>query len=222
MARAHDDMDPRPTRPIEAVPPAPAPAQGKPSPDGPAKKRPPRKRTPKPKPAAKTAKPASAPAKAAAAPAPPKPAPAPSPKPSRPERKPEVQAPPPSIQPVRRERRVRQMIQKVDLWAVLKLSLCFYLCALAVIVVALISLWVIADSFGIVENVEEFIGDLLSSEDFTFLSGEMLRGVILVGLVLVMLQVVITVIAAAFYNLFAALFGGIEITVIEEETLPTS
>ncbi|MGH8986644.1 MAG: DUF3566 domain-containing protein [Acidimicrobiia bacterium] len=119
---------------------------------------------------------------------------------------------------MRRERRLRHTIQKVDLWSVLKLSLCFYLCSLAVVVVALVSLWAIADSFGIVENVEEFIGELLSSEDFAFLSGEMLRGVVLVGLVLVMLQVVITVIAGAFYNLFAALFGGLEVTVVEEET----
>jgi hypothetical protein len=120
----------------------------------------------------------------------------------------------------RRERRLRQTIQKVDLWSVTKLSLCFYLCGLAVTLVALVSLWLIADAFGIVENVEEFIGDLLSSEDFTFLSGEMLRGVALVGLVIVLLQVVVTVIAAAFYNLFAELFGGVEVTVLEEEPLP--
>jgi hypothetical protein len=78
----------------------------------------------------------------------------------------------------------------------------------------------IADAFGIVSNVEEFVGDLLSSDDFTFLSGEMLRGVTLVGLVIVMLQVVITVMAAAFYNLFSELFGGLEVTVIQEETIP--
>jgi hypothetical protein len=217
MARAHDDMDPRPTRPVDSV--APATGADVPSPDGPAKKRPPRKRVPKPKPAVAKAPAAPAPArKAAPAPAP---AAAAAPKPAPAERKAAKQGVLPPVQPVRRERRVRQMIQKVDLWSVLKLSLCFYLCALAVVVVALVSLWAIADSFGIVENVEEFIGELLSSEDFTFLSGEMLRGVVLVGLVLVMLQVVITVIAAAFYNLFAALFGGLEITVIEEETAPS-
>jgi hypothetical protein len=122
------------------------------------------------------------------------------------------------VVPVARQRRLRHTIQKVDLWSVLKLSLCFYLCGLAVAIVALISLWVIADAFGVVENVEDFAGELLSSDDFTFLSGAMLRGVALVGLVLVMLQVVVTVISAAFYNLFAELFGGIEVTVVEEET----
>ena len=210
MAKAQDDMDPRPTRPVDAVP-APETAPDA-SPDGaPKKKKPPRKRaTPAKKPVASAAKQPLVPPPAVPA------------KPTKAERKADkaerkAQQPRP-VEPVRRERRLRHTIQKVDLWSVLKLSLCFYLCSLAVVVVALVSLWAIADSFGIVENVEEFIGELLSSEDFTFLSGEMLRGVVLVGLVLVMLQVVITVIAGAFYNLFAALFGGLEVTVVEEET----
>lgn len=184
-------MDPRPTRSVDAVPP---PTEA-PSTDGPPRRPPARKRT-----AAKQ----SAAAKQV------KPQPA---KPTPTNRK----AQPRPVQPAPRERRLRHTIQKVDLWSILKVSLCFYLAALAVLVVALISLWAIADTFGIVENVEDFIGELLSSEDFTFLSGEMLRGVVLVGLVLVMLQVVITVMAAAFYNLFATLFGGLEVTVTEED-----
>jgi len=32
----------------------------------------------------------------------------------------------------------------------------------------------------------------------------------------VLLQIVVTVIAAAFYNIFAELFGGLEITIKEE------
>ena len=35
----------------------------------------------------------------------------------------------------------------------------------------------------------------------------------------VVLQVVLTVIAASFYNIFAELFGGLEITVKEEDDL---
>jgi hypothetical protein len=114
-------------------------------------------------------------------------------------------------------RRVRQTIKKVDLWSVLKISLCFYLCEMVVFVVALVSLWLIADSFGIIGHVEKFIGDLVSSKDFHFISAGMFRGVALVALVLVALQVVATVIAAAFYNLFAELFGGIEVTVVMED-----
>ena len=200
MARSPGEMDPRATRPVgAATPPAErAPAPTRKPPDGNSKGAPARAR-------------ARSRDRIEAVPK--------EPKPSRSEKKAERKArkPPP---PIKRERRLRHTIQKVDLWSVLKLSLCFYLCGLAVCIVALISLWMIADAFGIVSNVEEFVGDLLSSEDFTFLSGEMLRGVTLVGLVIVMLQVVITVMAAAFYNLFAELFGGLEVTVIQEETIP--
>ena len=116
-----------------------------------------------------------------------------------------------------RERRFRQTITKVDIWTVLKLSLCFYLSAMFVTLIALVALWLIADAAGVIGSVENFLGDLLSAKDFTVLSGEVLRGAILIALVVVALQVVITVIAASFYNIFAELFGGLEITVREEE-----
>src|SRR5687768_5476702 len=45
----------------------------------------------------------------------------------------------------RGERRYRQTVVKLDLWSVTKLSLCFYLSAMFVTLVALIALWVIAD-----------------------------------------------------------------------------
>ena len=115
-------------------------------------------------------------------------------------------------------RKFRQTVTKVDLWSVTKLSLCFYISAMFVTVIALVALWAIADAAGIVHSVEKFIGDLLDSKDFHFLSAEVLRGAVLVGLVIVALQVVITVVAASFYNIFAELFGGIEITIKEEET----
>ena len=117
---------------------------------------------------------------------------------------------------VRGERLLRQTITKVDLWSVTKLSLCFYLSSMFVTVVALVALWLIASAAGIVHSVEKFLGDLLSAKNFQFLSATVLRGAILVGLVIVALQVVITVIGASFYNIFAELFGGVEITVREE------
>jgi Transmembrane domain of unknown function (DUF3566) len=116
------------------------------------------------------------------------------------------------------ERRYRQTIHRVDLWSVLKISVCFYICGMAVTMVALVALWAIADAAGVIHSVEKFFGDLLQTKNFTFLSGEILRGTLLVAAVLVVLQIVITVIAAAFYNLFAELFGGVEITISEDES----
>lgn len=117
----------------------------------------------------------------------------------------------------RAPRRVRHTVKKIDLWSALKISLCFYVCEMAVIVTSIAFLWLVADAFGVIGSVEKFIGDLLSSNDFHFLSAGMLRGVVLVGLVLVAIQVVATVLACAFYNLFAELFGGLEVTVIQED-----
>ena len=62
------------------------------------------------------------------------------------------------------ERRYRQTVVQVDLWSVTKLSLCFYISAMAVTIVALIALWLIADAAGIINSVEKFFGDLLSAE----------------------------------------------------------
>jgi hypothetical protein len=120
----------------------------------------------------------------------------------------------------RPERRFRQTVQKVDLWSVTKMALCFYVSAMGVVVVSLVALWVVADSAGIIDNVENFIGDLFSSEDFQFVSGQVLRGAVLVCVVLVALFVAFTIIAASFYNIFAELFGGVEIVIREEEQPP--
>ena len=113
--------------------------------------------------------------------------------------------------------RTRQTLVRVDLWSVTKLALCFYVSAMFVTLVALVALWVIADAAGVIGSVEKFLGDLLSAKDFTFLSAGVLRGAILVSLVIVALQVVITVIAASFYNIFAELFGGLELVIKEED-----
>src|SRR5262249_32964865 len=85
-------------------------------------------------------------------------------------------APKPTAAPARaplpsNERRYRQTVAKVDLWSVLKMSVCFYICAMAVLMIALVVLWSIADAAGVVHSVEKFFGDLLQTKDFTFLDG---------------------------------------------------
>ncbi len=100
------------------------------------------------------------------------------------------------------------------------MALCFYVSAMAVVIVALVALWAVADSAGIINNVENFIGDLFSADNFRFVSAAVLRGAVLVSIVLVALMVAFTIIAASFYNIFAELFGGVEITIREEEQPP--
>ncbi len=115
-------------------------------------------------------------------------------------------------------RSYRQTVTKVDLWSVLKISACFYLGALVVTLAAAIALWEIARVAGVVDSIQHFMRQLLGSNDFTFLSWRLLRGFTLLGLVFVSLAIVVTVVAAAFYNLFAEIMGGVVITVVEEDT----
>jgi hypothetical protein len=117
------------------------------------------------------------------------------------------------------ERRYVQTVRSVDLWSVLKLAICFYLCALIVLVCAGVMLWWIASATGVIDNLEEFVGDLVNNADFRFLSWQVLRTSTLVGLVIVCILTVMTVVAATFYNLFSELLGGIEITVVEQENV---
>jgi hypothetical protein len=117
------------------------------------------------------------------------------------------------------ERRYVQTIRSVDLWSVLKVSICFYLCALIVLLTASVMLWWIASAAGVIHNVEHFVGDLVNNKDFKFLSWQVLRAATLIGLVVVCILTVISVLAAAFYNLFAELLGGVEVTVVEQEEI---
>ncbi|MFN8034744.1 MAG: DUF3566 domain-containing protein [Acidimicrobiia bacterium] len=116
------------------------------------------------------------------------------------------------------QRQYRQTVRQIRLWSVLKISLCFYTAALVVILVAGIALWAIAASFGYIDSFEKFMGTLLSNKNnYKLVSAELLLGSTLVGVVLVALMTILTVIAAAFYNLFAELFGGVEVVVVEAE-----
>ena len=115
------------------------------------------------------------------------------------------------------QRKYRQTIRRVDLWSVVKISICFYLCALVVLLAAGMFMWWIATIFGAVNNVEKFVGTLIGSDDFELLTWRLLRGATLIGLVMVCIMIVTTVLGAAFYNLFSEILGGVEITVVEEE-----
>ena len=119
--------------------------------------------------------------------------------------------------PARPERRYVQTIHSIDIWSVCKMSVVFYLCALIVALCAGVVLWWIAVAFGAVGNVEKFIGDLFNNRNFHLISWAVLRTMTLVGLAFVCVATVITVLTAALYNLFAEVFGGIEVTIAEQE-----
>jgi len=114
-------------------------------------------------------------------------------------------------------RQSRVEMSKIDLWSALKVSLCFYLAGLALLLVTGLVVWLLLDASGGIRSFEKFMGDILSAKDFHFVAPQILLGSVLVGLVLVALLSILTVIAAALYNVFADLVGGIEVTLTESD-----
>jgi Transmembrane domain of unknown function (DUF3566) len=114
-------------------------------------------------------------------------------------------------------RRSRVEMTKVDLWSVLKVSLCFYLAGLAIMIIAGLVVWLLLDASGGIHNFEKFMGDIMSAKNYRLVAPQILLGSVLVGLVLVALMTILTVIAAALYNLFSELVGGVEVTLVEAE-----
>src|ERR1700709_90646 len=114
-------------------------------------------------------------------------------------------------------RRSRCEVRRVDLWAVLKISLCFYLAAVVLFIVAGVVLWAIADAAGAITNIEKFMGKILSSKNYHLVSAQILEGTVLVGLVLSALMTILSVVGAALYNLFSELVGGFEVTLVETD-----
>jgi hypothetical protein len=114
-------------------------------------------------------------------------------------------------------RRSRVEMSRLDLWSVLKVSLCFYLAGLAILLIAGLVVWLLLDAAGQIRSFERFMGDILSAKNDHLVASEVLLGAVLVGLVLVALVTVLTVIAAALYNVFSDLVGGIEVTLVEAD-----
>lgn len=117
---------------------------------------------------------------------------------------------------VRKERSYRQMVGRIDVWSVLKVSLCFYTASMLVTVVAMIVCWWVASAVGLVKNFEKFLGTVFEIEKFSFVDFGVLQGVLMIGFVFVAIMTIISVLAASLYNIFAEAVGGIEIYVVEE------
>ncbi len=117
--------------------------------------------------------------------------------------------------PAAQGRHVRLVVRRVEPWTVLKFSVLLFATIYLVILVAGLVLWAAATATGLRGNIEEFIGDLIASEDFRILGPTMLRASIVGGLVLVVMGTGTNVLFAVLYNLISDVIGGIAV-VFEE------
>jgi hypothetical protein len=117
-----------------------------------------------------------------------------------------------------RARKVKRIVRHVDPWSVLKLSLLFYACLFAVVMVAGTVLWNLAGAAGTIASIESFIKDIGAFKTFTFKGTTIFRASFLAGLILVIAGSALNVLLTVLFNLISDLVGGIRISVIEEET----
>jgi hypothetical protein len=121
-----------------------------------------------------------------------------------------------------RTRRARRVIRRFDLWDVMRVSIVFYLCVFVILLVAGALLWAAARGAGVIDNVEDFIGELFSLEDFRFVGRRVLVISTLAGAALVVVGTLASVLGAMLYNLISSLVGGVEVEVIEQDEPPQS
>ena len=115
-------------------------------------------------------------------------------------------------------RRVRRVIRKIDPWTVLRFSVLFWASMLVVWLVAGTLLWVAASSVGVIDNVEKFIKELFALESFRISGIKLFTSSVVGGLVLVLLGTGMNVLMAVVYNLTSDIVGGVEVTMLEEDT----
>lgn len=117
-----------------------------------------------------------------------------------------------------RARKVRRLIRHVEPWSVLKISLLFYFCLWAIMLISGVLLWSAATGSGTIDNIETFIRELFALQTFEFDADQIFRASAVGGLVLVVAATGFNVLMAVLFNLISDLTGGIRVTVIEEET----
>lgn len=112
-------------------------------------------------------------------------------------------------------RRARLTISRIDPWTVLKFSVALYICFYVILMVAGTALWVAGTVTGLRDNVESFVGDLISSPNFKFLGGRILQASVLGGAVLVAVGAGVNVLMAVLYNLISDVVGGVGVALDE-------
>ena len=142
----------------------------------------------------------------------PKPAPAPAKK--RPAR---------ASRPKRPPRRARLRLTRIDPWSVMKTAFLLSIALGVVTVVSVLMVWSVLGAAGVWDSINSTVQDILGGEsagtfDITDYIGtsRVLGFTMLVAVIDVVLLTAIATLGAFIYNMAAALLGGIEVTLAED------
>ena len=109
----------------------------------------------------------------------------------------------------------RAVIYKIDPWSVAKVSLPFYICAIASVVGLLTLFWALLVGSGSVHSFEKFVEDTGYS-NFEFVPSQMFSAVRSAGLILVVVGTVSNVIMVTIFNLLSGLIGGLQVLTVDK------
>ena len=122
-------------------------------------------------------------------------------------------------------RRARLLVRRVDPWSALKMTLCYSLCLLVVLLVAVGALYAVLSAMGVFDSINTAVRDLTDSGgpgatgglQVIFSARRVLLWTALLGLANVVLLSALATLAAFLYNLCADMVGGVEVTLAEQD-----
>lgn len=124
----------------------------------------------------------------------------------------------------RRPRRARLRLTRIDPWSVMKSSFLLAVAFGIMSVVAVGIVWSVLGAAGVWDSVNSVVHDVIGGEDTSDFQVEDYLGMsrvlgftMLVSVIDVVLITAIATLGAFLYNMSAALLGGIEVTLAEDE-----
>ncbi len=121
-------------------------------------------------------------------------------------------------------RRARLRLTRIDPWSVMKTSFLLAIAFGVVTVVSVFIIWSVLSAAGVWDSINDTVQDVVGGEDAASWDVEKYVGMsrvmgftMLVAVVDVILITAIATLGAFLYNMSAALLGGVELTLAEDE-----
>jgi Transmembrane domain of unknown function (DUF3566) len=121
-------------------------------------------------------------------------------------------------------RRARLRLTRIDPWSVMKTSFLLAIAFAVVTVVSVFIIWSVLAAAGVWDSINDTVRDVVGGEDAANWDVEKYVGMsrvmgftMLVAVVDVILITAIATLGAFLYNMAAALLGGVELTLAEDE-----
>ena len=111
----------------------------------------------------------------------------------------------------------RAVVYSIDVWSVAKVSLPFYLAAIATWVGLLVLLWGLLVSTGSVDSFESFVEDT-GYRNFEFVPSQMMSGLWAAAVILVVVGTAFNVVAVIVFNLLSSMLGGLQVVTVDKPT----